>query len=51
MKKIIKQYAYKISGIIAPFALALAILTANSTCFYYTFQPNEPACMNKYRKK
>ncbi len=35
----------------APFALAMAILTANSTCYFFTYQPDTPKCLDKYRMK
>lgn len=35
---------------IAPLALALAIMTANSTCFVFTHQPTPPLGLTKYRK-
>lgn len=27
---------------VAPLALALAVLTANATCYFFTFQPDVP---------
>lgn len=31
------------SAVLAPLALELAHLTANATCFYLSYQPEEPA--------
>lgn len=37
----------KISSIIAPIVLQLATLTANSTCFFYSYQPKVPDLIKK----
>lgn len=41
MKRLNKLFVL-ISHLAAPLALTLAILTANSTCFYLSHQPDEP---------
>lgn len=42
MKKIM-SFVMKASAGLAPMALALATLTANSTCICFTYQPDVPA--------
>ena len=37
----------KASEIVAPLALALAVMTANSTCFFFTYQPEVPNSLQK----
>lgn len=39
----------KLAGTIAPLALALAVITANSTCIAFSNQPTPPAQLNKYK--
>jgi cyclic lactone autoinducer peptide len=51
MKNKIANMINKSSKIIAPFALALAIMTANSTCFFFSYQPDVPKSLDKYRMK
>lgn len=34
----------------APLALALAILSANSACYYFTYQPEVPSSLDRYRR-
>lgn len=41
----------KAGKITAPLALALAIMTANSTCYFFTHQPDVPRSLDKYRMK
>lgn len=43
--KFLKYAFVKLSAVVAPLALALAVLTANSTCFFLSYQPDEPAKM------
>lgn len=37
----------KASGLIAPLALKLATVTANSTCYFYSYQPKVPKKLKK----
>lgn len=37
-----KYKIIKLTSRLAPMALVLATLTANSTCFFYTYQPKVP---------
>lgn len=41
MKKC-KKLLLKCSRMLAPLAMALAVVTVNSTCFFYTYQPEVP---------
>ncbi len=41
----LRQLLRAVSRYVAPLALGLAILTGNATCFYCTYQPEEPACL------
>ena len=50
MKMYLKDSMLKLSGIVAPLALALAVSTANSTCWYYTYQPKAPEVLSRYSK-
>jgi hypothetical protein len=34
---------HMMGAFLAPLALALAFLTSNSTCFFLSYQPDEPA--------
>lgn len=43
--KVIKSVFVRLSSVAAPLALAMAFLTANSTCFFLSYQPDEPACI------
>lgn len=47
MKTKLNNLFRKLSRFVAPLALSLAILTANSTCFYLSYQPDEPAALKK----
>lgn len=38
-------------NIFAPLALALSIITANSMCFWFTYQPDEPIELQRYKIK
>lgn len=40
----------KILSFSAPLVLALAILTANSACYYFTYQPEVPRSLDRYRR-
>lgn len=51
MKNKFSHFINKISKYAAPFALALAIMTANSTCFFFTCQPDVPKSLDKFRLK
>ena len=51
MKKFINRLLQKSSIIAAPLALALAIMTMNSTCWLFSCQPDIPDSMSKYIKK
>lgn len=48
MNTIIKTLK-KLAGVVAPLALALAVVTANSTCICFSNQPTPPAALNKYK--
>ena len=39
----------KVMKFSAPLALALAILTANSACYYFSYQPDVPRSLDRYR--
>lgn len=41
--KILKTAFIHLSSLAAPLALAMAFLTANSTCFFLSYQPDEPS--------
>lgn len=43
--KVIKRVFIRLSAVAAPLALAMAFLTASSTCFFLSYQPDEPACI------
>jgi cyclic lactone autoinducer peptide len=45
----VKTFLAKMSKMVAPLALALAVLTANSTCFFLSYQPNEPERLKEIR--
>lgn len=38
-----KNTLHMMSAFFAPLALALAFLTSNSTCFFLSYQPDEPS--------
>lgn len=40
----------KVTKYIAPLALALAVITANSTCICFSNQPTPPEQLSKFRK-
>lgn len=46
MKKVL-NVVLKISAGLAPMALVLATMTANSTCYFYTYQPKVPKKLMK----
>lgn len=50
VKKIFVQKIQQLSRVVAPLTLALAIVTANSTCWWFTYQPNVPEGMKRYIK-
>lgn len=49
MKHNLKKLITKSTEVVAPLALALAVMTANSTCFFFTYQPEVPESLKKYR--
>ena len=51
MKNKLYSAISRISKIAAPFALALAVMTVNSTCYFFSCQPDVPKSLDKYRKK
>lgn len=51
MKNKLSNLISKTSRLVAPFALALAIMTANSTCYFFSYQPDVPKGLDKYRMK
>lgn len=51
MKKKIMSILAKSGKFAAPIALALAILTANSTCYFFSYQPDVPKSLDRYRTK
>jgi len=50
MRNKLKQFLCKHSALLAMLALTLAATTANATCFYLSYQPDEPASLSKFRK-
>lgn len=42
MTNTMKKILIRFSKLIAPLSLALAIMTSNATCYFFTYQPNEP---------
>ncbi len=50
MKNVIPNLLTKTAKMIAPLVLALAVSTANTTCLFFTYQPEEPESMKKYHK-
>lgn len=51
MKNKLFKIINRAGEIVAPLALAMAIITANSTCFFFTCQPDVPKSLDKYRMK
>ena len=49
MKSTMAHLVTRVSKLIAPLALALAITTANATCYIFTYQPKEPESLKLYR--
>lgn len=47
MKHNLKKYITKAAGVVAPLALALAVMTANATCYFFTYQPEVPKSLKK----
>lgn len=45
--KQLKRLFETVSRFAAPLAMGLAILTANSTCFCFSYQPEEPEGLKK----
>lgn len=50
MKKAIGNFLCKHGTGLAALALLLATVTANSTCYYMSYQPDEPATLSKLKK-
>jgi cyclic lactone autoinducer peptide len=50
MKKKIAQFVTKFGGTMAAFAMVVAVLTANSTCFWLSYQPEEPDEIKQLKK-
>lgn len=50
MKSKIKSFLCKHGTLLAALALTLATATANSTCFYLSYQPDEPATLSRFKK-
>lgn len=50
MKNKIKNFACKYGAMVSALALVLATVTANSTCYYFSYQPDEPAGLMKLKK-
>lgn len=48
MKKI-KSFLSRALTVVAPMALALAVFTANSTCLFFSYQPDEPEGLQRYK--
>lgn len=42
-----KNLLLVLSAIVAPLALEVAYVTANSTCFFLSYQPDEPKCLQE----
>ena len=51
MKNKLSNLISRTSKFAAPLALALAIITANSTCYFFSYQPDVPKSLDKYRMK
>ena len=49
MKKIASKIIIKTSKYITPLVMALAIMTVNSTCYFFTHQPDIPRSLDKYK--
>lgn len=47
MKHRIIHMLSKMSIIIAPLTYALAIMTSNSTCYFFTYQPPVPSALKR----
>jgi len=50
MKNRIKRIACKYGAVVSALALVLATVTANSTCYYFSHQPDEPEGLMKLKK-
>ncbi len=44
------NFMMKLLSIMSSMAFLFSILAANSTCFYYTYQPKEPDSLKKFKK-
>lgn len=47
--KRIKNFLSRSLTVVAPLALALAVFTANSTCLFFSYQPDEPEGLQRYK--
>lgn len=45
--KVIRIMFMKLCSMVAAVALVLASLTVNSTCFFLSYQPDEPTCVRE----
>lgn len=50
MKKMVKGVIIKYGAVIATFAFAFAVLSANTGCVYPYYEPEEPVGLDKYKK-
>ena len=44
----LKTVLVRVSQIVASAAMALAVLTVNSTCYFYSYQPDIPQALKKH---
>lgn len=51
MKNKVFKIINRAGEIVAPLAMVMAIMTANSTCYFFTCQPDVPKSLDKYRRK
>lgn len=42
MKKMIRNVAFKLSGLVASVAFSLAVYSVGNTCVFMTYQPDVP---------
>lgn len=50
MKGRVKTFVCKHGAALSALALVLATVTANSTCYFFSYQPDEPAGLTKFKK-
>lgn len=46
--KTLKTIAIKCATMLASVSLALAVMTSNSTCYVFSYQPSPPKGLSKY---